>query len=88
MTTEAAAPAARLDLHAILAVVTGSLFISITGFLTVAALIWAVGLMLGLPLLAIEIGEGIAGIGAVVLTVIVIRGALALERQRASGALV
>lgn len=88
MTTDAAAPEARLDFHAILAVVTGSLFITVTGFLTVAALIWALGLMLGLPLLAIEIGEGIAALGAVVLTVIVIRGALTLERQRARGALV
>ncbi|KPP80714.1 MAG: hypothetical protein HLUCCA04_11145 [Oceanicaulis sp. HLUCCA04] len=85
MTTHTAAAMARLTVHAVLAAVTGSLFISITGFLTVAAVIWALGMMLGLPLLVIEIGEGLAVIGAIILTVILIRGALALERRRLSG---
>ncbi|GGH00131.1 MAG TPA: hypothetical protein DF715_08055 [Oceanicaulis sp.] len=88
MTTETAASPARLTLYAIVAAVTGSLFITVTGFLTVAAVIWALGMTLHLPMLAIEIGEVLAGIGAVVLTVILIRGALALERQRLTGELV
>ncbi|WP_429911533.1 hypothetical protein [Glycocaulis sp.] len=88
MTTETAASPARLTVYAIIAAVTGSLFISVTGFLTVAAVIWALGMTLHLPMLAIEIGEVLAGMGALVLTVILIKGALALERQRQSGELV
>ncbi|MFN3834330.1 MAG: hypothetical protein ACK4NO_00370 [Glycocaulis sp.] len=88
MTTETAAHPVRLTLYAIAAAVSGSLFIAVTGYLTVAALIWALGLTLHLPLLAIEIGEGIAAIGAIGLTVILIRWALALERQRLNGELV
>lgn len=88
MTTQVAAQAARLTVYAIVAAVTGSLFITVTGYLTVAALIWALGLTLHLPMLAIEIGEGIAAIGAVVMTVILVRWALALERQRMRGELV
>jgi hypothetical protein len=88
MTTETAASLTRLTLYAILGAVTGSLFIAVTGFLTVAAVIWALGVMLHLPLLAIEIGEGFAAIGAIVLTAVLIRGALALERRRLSGELV
>jgi len=42
-------------------------------------------MMLGLPLLVIEIGEGFAVIGAIILTVVLIRGALALERRRLNG---
>lgn len=85
MTTSTATAMARLTVYAILAAVTGSLFISITGFLTAAAVIWALGMMLGLPLLVIEIGEGFAVVGAIILTVILIRGALALERRRLNG---
>ena len=59
-----------------------------TGFLTVAAVIWALGVMLHLPMLVIEIGEGLAAIGAIVLTVILVRGAMALERRRLNGELV
>lgn len=88
MTTQTAASATRLTLYAIIAAVTGSLFISVTGFLTVAAVIWALGLTLHLPLLAIEIGEGLAAIGAIVLTVVLVRGAVALERRRLNGELV
>lgn len=88
MTAETGAKVARLTLYAIMAAVSGSLFISVTGYLTVAALIWALGLTLHLPMLAIEIGEGIAAIGAVVLTVILVRWALMLERQRLNGELV
>lgn len=88
MTTERTAQGARLTTHAILAAVTGSLFITVTGYLTIAALIWALGLTLQLPMLAIEIGEGIAALAAIVLTGIVIRWALILERQRLSGELV
>lgn len=88
MTTQVAAQAARLTVYAIVAAVTGSLFITVTGYLTVAALIWALGLTLHLPMLAIEIGEGIAAIGAVVMTVILVRWALILERQRMRGELV
>lgn len=88
MTTETAASPARLTVYAIIAAVTGSIFISVTGFLTVAAVIWALGMTLHLPMLAIEIGEVLAGMGALVLTVILIKGALALERQRQSGELV
>ncbi len=88
MITEPAAPVVRLTLYAILAAVTGSLFISVTGYLTLAALIWALGLTLHLPMLVIEIGEGVAAIGALVVTVITIRWALALERQRLNGELV
>ncbi|MGY6531144.1 hypothetical protein [Glycocaulis sp.] len=88
MTTEPAAQPARLTLYAIIAAVSGALFISVTGYLTVAALIWALGLLVHLPLIAIGIGEGLAAIGALVLTGILIRWALTLERQRMSGELV
>lgn len=88
MTTETAASVTRLTLYAVVAAVTGSLFISVTGFLTVAAVIWALGVTLHLPMLVIEIGEGVAGVGAVVLTAILIRGAVALERRRLNGELV
>ena len=71
-----------------LAAVAGALFIGVAGFLTTAALIWALSMMLGLPLLATEIVEGGALIGFVALTGFVIRHALRLQRARDDGALV
>jgi hypothetical protein len=77
----------RLSLYATACAVAGGLFVGITGFLTVAALIWALSVTVSLPFLAFEIAEGAAALSFVVLTVMVIRGAIALERRRQAGAL-
>jgi hypothetical protein len=77
----------RLSLYDTACAVAGGLFIGITGFLTVAALIWALSVTVGLPFLAFEIAEGAAALGFTVLTVMVIRSAMALERKRQAGAL-
>ena len=71
-----------------LAAIAGALFIGVAGFLTTAALIWALSMMLGLPLLATEIVEGGALIGFVALTGYTVRHALRLQRARDSGGLV
>lgn len=77
----------RAALSDTLAAIAGALFIGVAGFLTAAALIWALSMMLGLPPIAMEIIEGGALIGFVALTGFTVRHALRLQRARDSGGL-
>lgn len=75
----------RMSLYDIAGAITGSLFIGVTGYLTIAALLWALCMMLGVPM-AVLAGLLIFGmLGFTGLTIMLIIHALRLQRERDRG---